>query len=90
MADLNATGFFFENLVVRDVRIYAQRRGGHVHHWRDQNQNEVDIIVTLPDGRWAAFEVKMNPADTDKAAAALHSFAAKVDHGKAGPRQHSG
>lgn len=85
LADLNATGFFFENLALRDVRIYAQPLGGQVHHWRDQNQNEVDIIVTLPDGRWAAFEVKMNPADADKAAAALHSFAAKVDHGKAGP-----
>ena len=85
MGDLNATGFFFENLVVRDVRIYAQRLGGECHHWRDQNQNEVDVVVTLPDGRWGAFEVKMNPADADRAAASLLSFAAKVDHGKAGP-----
>ena len=85
LGDLNATGFFFENLVVRDVRIYAQRLGGQVHHWRDQNQNEVDVVVTLPDGRWGAFEVKMNPADTDKAAASLLSFAEKVDQGKAGP-----
>ncbi len=85
LGDLNATGFFFENLVVRDIRIYAQRLGGQVHHWRDQNQSEVDIVVTLPDGRWGGFEVKVNPADADKAAAALLSFAAKVDHGKAGP-----
>jgi len=85
LADLNATGFFFENLVVRDVCIYAQQLGGHVRRWRDQNQNEVDIIVTLPDGRWGAFEVKMNPGDTGKAAAALLSFAAKVDHSKIGP-----
>lgn len=85
LGDLNATGFFFENLVVRDVRIYAQKLGGQVHHWRDQNQNEVDVVVTLPDGRWGAFEVKMNPADTDKAAASLLSFAEKVDQGKAGP-----
>ena len=85
LGDLNATGFFFENLVVRDVRIYAQKLGGQVHHWRDNNQNEVDVVVTLPDGRWGAFEVKMNPADTDKAAAFLLSFAEKVDQGKAGP-----
>ncbi len=84
LGDLNATGFFFENLVVRDVRIYAQRLGGQVHHWRDQNQNEVDVVVTLPDGRWGAFEVKMNPADTDKAAASLLAFAEKVDQNKAG------
>lgn len=85
LGDLNATGYFFENLVLRDVRIYAQKLGGQVHHWRDQNQNEVDVVVTLPDGRWGAFEVKMNPADADKAAAALLSFAEKVDQGKAGP-----
>lgn len=84
LGDLNATGFLFENLVVRDIRVYTQRLGGLVHHWRDQNQSEVDIIVTLPDGRWGAFEVKMNPADADKAAASLLSFAGKVDHGKAG------
>lgn len=84
LGDLNATGFFFENLVVRDVRIYAQRLGGQVHHWRDQNQNEVDVVVTLPDGRWGAFEVKMNPADTDKAATSLLAFAEKVDQNKAG------
>lgn len=85
LGDLNATGYFFENLVLRDVRIYAQKLGGQVHHWRDQNQNEVDLVVTLPDGRWGAFEVKMNPADADKAAAALVSFAEKVDQRKAGP-----
>jgi len=85
LGDLNATGLFFENLVVRDVRIYAQKLGGQVHHWRDQNQNEVDVVVTLPDGRWGAFEVKMNPADADKAAASLLSFVQKVDQSKAGP-----
>ena len=84
MADLNATGYLFENLVVRDMRVYAQRSGGAVHHWRDQNQNEVDIIVTMPDGRWAAFEVKMNPDDADKAAATLLSFSQKVDQAKVG------
>ena len=84
LGDLNATGFLFENLVLRDVRTYAQKHEGEVHHWRDQNQNEVDAVVTLPDGRWGAFEVKLNPADTDKAAASLLSFAAKVDEGKAG------
>jgi predicted AAA+ superfamily ATPase len=84
LGDLNATGLLFENLVLRDVRIYTQRLGGEVHHWRDQNQNEVDVVATLPDGRWGAFEVKINPADIDKAAAALRTFAEKVDQGKAG------
>ncbi|MCZ3388998.1 MAG: DUF4143 domain-containing protein [Actinomycetia bacterium] len=84
MADLNATGFFFENLVVRDVRVYLQQFGGQVHHWGDANQNEVDVVVTMPDGRWGAFEVKLNPDDAGKAAAKLTRFASKVDQTKVG------
>lgn len=78
-ADLNATGFHFEALAIRDLRIYAQPLRGRVDSWRDANGNEVDAIVSLPDGRWAAFEVKLNPATVDEAAAALLRFAGKVD-----------
>jgi hypothetical protein len=39
----------------------------------------------MPDGRWGAFEVRMNPDDADKAAASLLSLARKVDQGKVGP-----
>ena len=70
--------------MVRDVRIYAQQLGGRVHSWRDANQHEVDIVLTLPDGRWAGFEVKLNPDDADKAADALVRFADKVDQERAG------
>lgn len=79
LGDLNATGFHFESLVVRDVRVYAAPLDGVLHHWRDNNGHEVDIVVTLGDGRWAAFEVKMNPDDVEKAADSLLRFARKVD-----------
>ena len=65
--------------MVRDVRVYAEPLGGTVHHWRNNNGREVDVIVTLEDGRWGAFEVKMNPDDVDKAAAALLDMADDVD-----------
>ena len=84
LADLNATGFHFEALVVRDLRVYAQPLGGTLNHWRDNNGHEVDIVVTLGDGRWGAFEVKMNPADADAAAASLLRFADKVDTSRTG------
>ena len=51
LRDLNAAGFHFEALVVRDLRIYAQALGGRVDTWRDEGSNEVDAIVTFPDGR---------------------------------------
>jgi predicted AAA+ superfamily ATPase len=84
LADLRATGFHFEALAVRDLRVYAQPLGGSLSHWRDNNGHEVDVIVTLDDGRWAAFEVKMNPIDTDAAADSLLRFLDKVDISKVG------
>ncbi len=84
LGDLNATGFHFEGMVVRDVRVYAQGIGGQLSHWRDNNGHEVDVIVSLSDGRWGAFEVKMNPDDVPQAADGLLRFAQKVDLDRVG------
>lgn len=78
-ADPLATGFHFEALVVRDLRIYSQLHRGQVDSWRDANGSEVDAIVTARDNKWAAFEIKLNPRDVDAAAASLLRFAANVD-----------
>jgi predicted AAA+ superfamily ATPase len=84
LMDLNATGFHFEGMVVRDVRVYVQGIGGQLSHWRDNNGHEVDIIVSLSDGRWGAFEVKMNPNDVPAAADGLLRFAQKVNLDRVG------
>ncbi|WP_417563086.1 ATP-binding protein [Microbacterium sp.] len=84
MRDLPAAGFHFEAMAVRDLRIYAQPLGGVVDSWRDSNGNEVDAVVTLPDGRWAAFEIKLNPRAVDAAAATLTKFANTVDEHRHG------
>ena len=84
LADLRAAGFHFEGMAVRDLRIYAQPLGGTLRHWRDNNDHEIDLVVTLDDGRWAAFEVKMNPRDADTAARSLLRFVEKVDTSKVG------
>lgn len=80
--DLEAAGYHFEALVIRDLRIYAQRIGGRIDTWRDESGNEVDAIVTLPGGRWAAIEIKMSQREVDKAAAGLLSFSQRVDTAK--------
>lgn len=82
--DLNATGFHFESLAIRDLRIYAQPLRGEVDTWRDANSNEVDAVVSLRGVRWGAFEVKLNPRAVDEAATALLRFSAKVDTSKHG------
>lgn len=79
LRDLNGAGYHFEALVVRDLRIYAQALGGRVDTWRDEAGNEVDAIITLPGGRWAAVEIKMSQAEVDTAAANLLRFAERID-----------
>ena len=84
LADLKAAGFHFEAMAIRDLRVYAQPLGGVVESWRDANGREVDAVVTLPGGRWAAFEVKLNPLAADDAADSLLRFASGVDTARHG------
>ncbi len=72
-------GFLFESLAIRDLRVYAASLGGNVSHYRDEQNDEVDAVVELPDGRWAAFEVKLGgQANVEAASAALLKLVAKV------------
>lgn len=59
MSDLNTFGLLFEDMAVRDLRIYAQTVGGNVLHYRDSRGLECDTIVHLKDGRWAPIEIKL-------------------------------
>ena len=49
--DLESFGLFFEDFVVRDLRIYANYLGGEVRHYRDNSGLECDAIILLEDGR---------------------------------------
>ncbi|WP_309672284.1 DUF4143 domain-containing protein [Gemmatimonas sp.] len=84
LGDLNALGLLFESLVVRDLRVYAQASDATVLHYRDNTGLEVDAIVEVSDGRWAAFEVKLGQGQVDAAAASLLTFATRVDTAKCG------
>lgn len=82
--DLNTFGFFFESLCTRDVRVYAQANDGDVFHYRDKDQLEIDLIVSLNDGRWAGIEVKLGEHQADEAAANLLQLKDKVDTSRIG------
>lgn len=84
LGDPRMLGLLFESLCVRDLRVYAQALGGDVYHYRDETGLEVDAIVELGDGRWAAFEVRLGGArHVDTAAANLAKLAAKVSERRA-------
>jgi predicted AAA+ superfamily ATPase len=58
-AEPTTLGLWFESLVIRDLRIYAELIEGSVRYYRDNKKLEADAIVELPDGRWGAIEVKL-------------------------------
>jgi len=57
-------GKLFEELCLRDLRIYASCMDSAlpdpVKHYRDSDNLEVDAIIELRDGRWAAIEIKLS------------------------------
>ncbi len=57
--DLETLGVLFESAVIHDLSVLVTSTGGEVRHYRDSNGKEIDAIVTLPDGRWGAVEVKL-------------------------------
>ena len=86
LADLEAFGFYFEALAVRDLRIYAQANDASVFHYRDSDNLEADAIIETGDGRWIAVEVKLGSArGIDSAATSLLRLAAKIDTARVGP-----
>jgi len=76
--DLNTFGFMFENMAVRDLKIYAEACGAKVHHYRDNSGLEIDVILETPDGGWAACEAKLGVNDADKAAESLLRLKGKI------------
>lgn len=57
--DLNTMGLFFENLCIRDLRIYAQTIGGEIYHYRDRSGLECDAVVHLRNGSYGLVEIKL-------------------------------
>ncbi len=82
--DLRWLGLLFENLVVRDLRVYAQAVDAQVFAYRDETGLEADAVVETSDGGWAAFEVKLGQREVDSAAEQLLRLRDRVDTDVAG------
>lgn len=57
--DLNTMGFLFENLAVRDLRIYSEFLDGSVYHYRDKSGLECDAVIHLRNGSYGLVEIKL-------------------------------
>lgn len=78
--DLNTMGFLFENLCVRDLRIYADYLDGTVYHYRDKNGLECDAVVHLRNGNYGLIEIKLGGDKLiEEGAQNLKDLASKID-----------
>lgn len=80
LRDLESFGLFFEDMAVRDLKIYAGTLGGEVRHYRDGTGLECDAVVHLEDGRWGAVEIKLGGDDLiESGAASLKTLKKKIE-----------
>ena len=57
--DLETMGLLFENMCIRDLRIYSDFIGGDVYHYRDRNGLECDAVIHLRNGFYGLVEIKL-------------------------------
>lgn len=81
LLDFDRFGLLFEDMAVRDLRVYAGTMGGEVRHYRDNAGAESDAVILLEDGRWGAVEIKLGGDDLiDAGASALRTLKSKIEH----------
>lgn len=78
-ADLNTLGMLFESAVIHDLMVFASALDGEVTHYRDSNRKEIDAVLTLPDGRWGAVEVKLGGAQAVAGMKSLGGVIGQID-----------
>lgn len=57
--DLNSFGLFFEDMAVRDLRVYAEALDGKLYHYRDSRGLECDTVLHRRNGSYALLEIKL-------------------------------
>lgn len=57
--DLESLGLFFEDMAVRDLKIYSDLIDGEVKHYRDSPGLKCDAVIHLENGKWGAIEIKL-------------------------------
>ncbi len=82
LRDWQTLGLAFENLCMRDLLVYASSLPDigfePVRYYRDDTGLEVDAVIELSDGRWAAFEVKLSEDKVEDGVASLKRLRRKL------------
>lgn len=74
MNDLDLFGHAFENLILRDLIVYAGAHDARIMHYTDDMGLEADAVYQMEDGRYALIEIKTGANQIPKAEASLLKF----------------
>lgn len=81
--DLDTFGLLFEDMVVRDLRVYAEALDGGLYHYRDSDGLECDTVLHRRNGSYALLEVKLGGEKfISDAAANMIELAGNIDTDK--------
>ncbi|MCL2341686.1 MAG: DUF4143 domain-containing protein [Firmicutes bacterium] len=64
--DPKTFGFFFENLVNRDLSVYTNKIGGYVRHFRDRFGLECDHVLHFNNGKYGLVQTKLGTSQIDQ------------------------
>lgn len=83
MNDLKSFGFFFEDMAVRDLRVYAEALDGKLYHYRDSTGLECDTVLHRRNGSYALLEIKLGgEKNINEGAANMLKLTASIDTDK--------
>ena len=71
-------GLLFENLVDRDLKIYADSMGGFLRHYRDRYGLECDQVIHFDNGEYALIQTKLGTKKVKEATEKLIELRDKI------------
>lgn len=66
--DLKTFGFIFENLCIRDLKVYSNSQGGEIKYYRDRNGLEADAVLILDSNEYCLIEFKLGSSGIEEGA----------------------
>jgi len=65
---LKTFGFIFEQMCIRDLKVYTADFNSHTSYYRDRYGLESDLVLHLEDERYALIECKLGSRDIEEGA----------------------
>ena len=83
MNDLDSFGLLFEDMAVRDLRVFAEALDGKLYHYRDSSGLECDTVLHRRNGTYALIEIKLGGEKLiNEGAEAMKTLAMTIDTAK--------